>query len=91
MSELQDLEVSELKKKDEDEEDNSEGSSVKEEAILVIKNSWKDLPDSAAYPAQLNMDECPPLRGFEGMYRNLPTVRNFENFCEFVRALPFLS
>jgi hypothetical protein len=70
MSELQDLEVSDPKKKDEDDEDNSEESSVKEEAILVIKNSWKDLPDTAAYPAQLNMDECPPLRGFEGMYRN---------------------
>jgi len=51
---------------DEEEEGEEEEDSKKEE-VLVIKNAWKDLADTAAaFPAQLNMDECPPLRGYEG-------------------------
>jgi hypothetical protein len=51
---------------DEEEEGEEEQDSKKEE-VLVIKNAWKDLADTAAaFPAQLNMDECPPLRGYEG-------------------------
>jgi hypothetical protein len=51
---------------DEEEEVEEQEDSKKEE-VLVIKNAWKDLADTAAaFPAQLNMDECPPLRGYEG-------------------------
>ncbi len=56
--------------KDEDtdeEEEGEEEQDSKKEQVLVIKNAWKDLADTAAaFPAQLNMDECPPLRGYEG-------------------------
>ena len=61
-----------LKSSDEEEEEDSRSS----QAVLVIKNAWKDLPESAAFPAQLNMDECPPLRGYEGTgrYRNCQLI-----------------
>ncbi len=52
---------------DTDEEEGEEEQNSKKEEVLVIKNAWKDLADTAAaFPAQLNMDECPPLRGYEG-------------------------
>jgi hypothetical protein len=50
-----------------EEEEGEEEQDRKKEEVLVIKNAWKDLADTAAaFPAQLNMDECPPLRGYEG-------------------------
>jgi hypothetical protein len=50
-----------------DEEEEGEEEDSKKEEVLVIKNAWKDLAETAAaFPAQLNMDECPPLRGYEG-------------------------
>jgi hypothetical protein len=50
-----------------EETDEEEEEDNKKEQVLVIKNAWKDLADTAAaFPAQLNMDECPPLRGYEG-------------------------
>lgn len=59
-----------VKENEEGEEISDAVSSEDEEeaaAVLVVKNSWRDLADSAtAFPPHLNMDECPPLRGFEG-------------------------
>ena len=41
--------------------------STKEEeeeaAVLVVKNSWSSVPRNVV-PDDLNMDECPPLRGY---------------------------
>jgi negative regulator of genetic competence, sporulation and motility len=52
---------------DEEEEEGEEEEQDSKKEVLVIKNAWKDLADTAAaFPAQLNMDECPPLRGYEG-------------------------
>ena len=42
-------------------EEESESESAA--AMLVVKNSWKKVADQA-FPAELNMDECPPLRGY---------------------------
>jgi hypothetical protein len=72
-------EEEETEKEDENEEEEEEDDVDKEinsntecsdktaASAMVIKNAWKDVEGkAAAYPDQLNMDECPPLRGFEG-------------------------
>jgi hypothetical protein len=65
--EAEEEERGERSKDEETEEEGEEEEDSKKEEVLVIKNAWKDLADTAAaFPAQLNMEECPPLRGYEG-------------------------
>jgi hypothetical protein len=60
-------ETGERSKDEETDEEEGEKEEDSKKEVLVIKNAWKDLADTAAaFPAQLNMDECPPLRGYEG-------------------------
>ena len=62
-----DMEAEKEKEEDEHEDDEESSGDDDEASMLVIKNAWRDLADTpAAFPPQLNMDECPPLRGFEG-------------------------
>ena len=59
--------------------DCSSSSSAK---MLVIKNAWRNTPDQA-FPSALNMDECPPLRGYtEGSIKPILRTRpvNLDGF-----------
>ena len=49
--------------------------------MLVIKNAWKNTPDKA-FPATLNLDECPPLRGYTGTYLDFHVEKkHWDKYC----------
>ena len=50
-----------------------ESVTMSSNKMLVIKNAWKNTPDKA-FPATLNLDECPPLRGYTGTYLDFHVV-----------------
>ena len=55
------------------EKSSEESVTMSSDKMLVIKNAWKNTPDKA-FPATLNLDECPPLRGYTGTYLDFHVV-----------------
>ena len=55
----------------------------KEEGKVTVSNTWSTTPKNVV-PAELNLDECPPLSGYhEGSIRNLvpkPVKVNFDGY-----------
>ena len=77
-----DMEAEKEKEEDEHEDDEESRGDDDEAFMLVIKNAWRDLADTpAAFPPQLNMDECPPLRGFEGTPHAICRSWFFQHVC----------